>query len=202
MSKIAIYTELTYKLDKYMEVQHRIAVAAQLALQTSEKIDTFLSGVYLRMIVDAAANLFWVNCMSNSLKDKFVNWWMAGKPINKFKVKVNGKWEYLSTGYIQRNNEIFDRLYKALNPMVHPSKEYLERIYKEDDKTAYLDRDVPSGKVDDMGAISLFNFELDRLSKWMSEVVPTSEEYRELTYTDSEMELKGEEPMIMRIYKE
>ena len=101
--KIYIYTELTYKMAKYREVQSRMYFTAKMALQNSVGKDTFLAGAYLRIILDAAASLSFVNCMSNSLKDKFLTHWLAGKPTNKFKVKVGDKWEQLTTGFLQRN---------------------------------------------------------------------------------------------------
>ena len=200
-NQIIIYTELTYKMAKYLEVHYRLAVAAINAICNSTSLDTFLSGAYLRMIADATANLFIVNCMSYSLKEKFLDYWLEGKPVNKFKVKFNGEWIRLTTGFIQKNNPHLDRLYKALNPMIHPSKEYLDKIFIEKDNKIYVDKSVPTGSVYDMGLQEMFKDEMDKFTQSMDAVTPTSTEYRELEYLDTEMEYKGEEPILVRIYK-
>lgn len=202
MSKIYIYTELTYKMAKYREVQQRMYFSARMALQNSIGKDTFLAGAYLRIILDAAASLCFVNCMSNSLKDKFIHHWLAGKPTNKFKVKLGDKWEYLSTGFLQRNIPIYDKLFTALNPLIHPSTATLDLIFKESADSVFMDRDVPTGDVSDMGVISLYEMELDKYNKSMEQIQPTSTEYRELEYSDSEKQYKGEAPDILRIYRE
>ena len=201
MSKIYIFTELTYKMAKYREVQSRMYFCATLALQNNIKVDTFLAGAYLRIILDAAASLCFVNCMSNSLKDKFMDWWLSGKPTNKFKVKVDGKWEYLSTGFLQRHISIYDKLFKAFNPLIHPSTAYLSKMIKEDDRSIFLNRNVETGEVNDMGVISLYEYELEKFDKSMEKIQPTSSEYRDLIYSDSLKECIGEEPDIYRIYR-
>lgn len=201
MEQILIHTELTYKMAKYKEVQYRLGTAAMLAIKNSIGVDTFLAGAYLRMIVDAAAHLFLVNCMNDSLKDKFLDYWMSGREVSKFKVKINGEWEKLTTGFIRRNNKEFDRLYKALNPLIHPSKDYLDLIYKEEGSKVFLDMEVPKEKVDDMGAINLFYYELEKFDKALESIEPRSTEYRELSYLDSMRVYKGEQPLLIRIYK-
>lgn len=189
-------------MAKYREVQQRMYFSARMALQNSIGKDTFLAGAYLRIILDAAASLCFVNCMSNSLKDKFINHWLAGKPTNKFKVKLGDKWEYLSTGFLQRNIPIYDKLFTALNPLIHPSTATLDLIFKESADSVFMDRDVPTGDVSDMGVLSLYEMELDKYNKSMEQIQPTSPEYRELEYSDSEKQYKGEAPDTFRIYKE
>lgn len=203
MSKMLIYTELSYKLDKYKEVHNRIYFSAISAIQHSLEYDTFLYGAYLRMILDAAVNLFIVNCLSDlKAKERFIDYWMSGKPINKYKVKAGDEWVQLSSGYIQRTIPAIGEMYKALNPMIHPSKDYLERIFKESDGKVYLDRDVPTGEVSDYGVMSFFNGELEKIEHTIAAIQPTSTEYRELEYSDSLKEATGEAPDIFRIYKE
>lgn len=199
--EIIIHTELTYKMNKFKEVHNRLYMAGYNAICNTINIDTFLSGAYLRMIVDAAANLFLVNCMSYSLKEKFIDYWMSGKPVNQFKAKVNGNWVQLTTGFIQRNNPHFDRLYKILNPMIHPSKEYLDRIFIEDDKSIYLDTTVPIGAVDDYGARDLYERELKKFEESIEAIQPTSSEFRDIEYMDSYMKATNQAPIIFRIYK-
>lgn len=204
-SKIYIYTELTYKMAKYREVQSRMYFCAKMALEQTSKVDTFIAGAYLRMMLDAAASLCFVNCMSNSLKDKFMDWWLAGKPTNKFKLPIkndNGNNEYCSTGFLQRNIPVYDRLFNALNPLIHPSTVYLDKMIVEDDNSVFINRDVISGDVSDMGVISLFEYELERYDKSMELIQPTSTEYRELEYSDSEKQYKGESPDTFRIYRQ
>lgn len=201
MPEILIHTELTYKMAKYKEVQYRLGTAAILALNNSINVDTFLCGAYLRMIVDAAAHLFLVNCMNDSLKDKFLDYWLKGNEINKFKVKFNGEWVKLTTGFIRKNNKDFDRLYKALNPLIHPSIEYLNLIYKEENGRVFLDTEVPKMIEGDLGAISLFNNQLKLFDESLEAIQPQSKEYRELWYSDSMRVYKGEQPILIRIYK-
>lgn len=200
--KIYIYTELTYKMAKYREVQSRMYFTAKMALQNSVGKDTFLAGAYLRIILDAAASLSFVNCMSNSLKDKFLTHWLAGKPTNKFKVKVGDKWEQLTTGFLQRNIPIYEKLFTALNPLIHPSTATLNLMIQESETSVFYNRDVPTGDVSDMGVVSLYEYELDKYDKSMEQIQPTSTEYRELEYSDSEKQYKGEAPDIFRIYRE
>lgn len=202
MSKIYIYTELTYKMAKYREVQSRMYFCAKMALQNSVGKDTFMAGAYLRMILDAAASLCFVNCMSNSLKDRFLTHWLSGKPTNKFKVKVGDKWEQLTTGFLQRNIPVYDKLFTALNPLIHPSTVYLDKMIVEGDGSVFYNRDVISGDVSDMGVISLYEYELERYDNSMEQIQPTSTEYRELEYNDSEKQYKGEAPDVFRIYRE
>ena len=202
MSKIYIYTELTYKMAKYKEVQQRMYCTAKIALQNSVGKDTFLAGAYLRMILDAAASLCFVNCMSNSLKDKFLTHWLAGKPTNKFKVKVGDEWEYLTTGFLQRNIPIYKKLFTALNPLIHPSTATLDLIVKESADSVFINLDVPTGDVSDMGVVSLYELELDKYDKSMEQIQPTSTEYRELEYSDSVKQCRGEAPDKIRIYRE
>lgn len=200
--QITVYTELTFKMAKYLEVHYRLGVAALNAISKATSTDIFLVGAFLRMLADTTANVFIVNCMSYALKEKFIDYWMSGKPVNKFKVKLdNGKWEQLTTGFIQRINPDLNKLYKALNPLVHPSKEYLDKIYKEDDKSIFLDRTIPTGSISDMGLQNMLKYELDKLTESIDSVIPQSTEYRELEYLDSEMKIKGEAPLIIRIYK-
>ena len=204
MGKIYIYTELTYKMTKYREVQQRMYFTARMALQNSVGKDTFLAGAYLRMMLDAAASLCFVNCMSNSLKDKFLNHWLSGKPTNKFKLPIKndkGENEYCSTGFLQRNSPVYDRLFKALNPLIHPSTVYLDKMIVEGNDSVFINRDVISGDVSDMGVISLYEYELERYDNSMEQIQPTSTEYRELEYSDSEKQYKGEAPEIFRIYR-
>lgn len=201
-SKIYIYTELTYKMAKYREVQSRMYFCAKMALEQTSKVDNFIAGAYLRMMLDAAANLCFVNCMSNSLKEKYLNHWLAGKPTNKFKVKVGDNWEQLTTGFLQRNIPVYNKLFNALNPLIHPSTVYLDKMIVEDNGTVFYNRDVISGDVTDMGVISLFENELERYDKSMEQIQPTSTEYRELEYSDSLKQCKGEAPDIFRIYRE
>lgn len=200
--KIIIYTELTYKMAKYKEVQQRMYFCAKMALQNSVGKDTFLAGAYLRIILDAAASLSFVNCMSNSLKDKFLTHWLAGKPTNKFKVKVGDKWEYLTTGFLQRNIPIYEKLFTALNPLIHPSTATLNLMIQENETSVFYNRDVPTGDISDMGVVSLYEYELDKYDKSMEQIQPTSTEYRELEYSDREKQYKGEAPDILRIYRE
>lgn len=175
---------------------------AKMALQNSVGKDTFLAGAYLRIILDAAASLSFVNCMSNSLKDKFLTHWLAGKPTNKFKVKVGDKWEQLTTGFLQRNIPIYEKLFTALNPLIHPSTATLNLMIQESETSVFYNRDVPTGDVSDMGVVSLYEYELDKYDKSMEQIQPTSTEYRELEYSDSEKQYKGEAPDIFRIYRE
>lgn len=189
-------------MAKYREVQSRMYFCAKMALEQTSKVDAFIAGAYLRMMLDAAASLCFVNCMSNSLKDKFMDWWLAGKQTNKFKVKVGGKWEQLTTGFLQRNIPVYDKLFNALNPLIHPSTVYLDKMIVEDDNSVFINRDVISGDVSDMGVISLFEYELERYDKSMELIQPTSTEYRELEYSDSEKQYKGESPDTIRIYRE
>lgn len=200
--KIIIYTELTYKMAKYKEVQQRMYFCAKMALQNCVGKDTFLAGAYLRIILDAAASLCFVNCMSNSLKDKFLTHWLAGKPTNKFKVKVGDKWEYLTTGFLQRNIPIYEKLFTALNPLIHPSTATLNLMIQENETSVFYNRDVPTGDISDMGVVSLYEYELDKYDKSMEQIQPTSTEYRELEYSDREKQYKGEAPDILRIYRE
>lgn len=200
--KIYIYTELTYKMAKYREVQSRMYFTAKMALQNCVGKDTFLAGAYLRIILDAAASLCFVNCMSNSLKDKFLTHWLAGKPTNKFKVKVGDKWEQLTTGFLQRNIPIYEKLFTALNPLIHPSTATLNLMIQESETTVFYNRDVPTGDISDMGVVSLYEYELDKYDKSMEQIQPTSTEYRELEYSDSEKQYRGEAPDIFRIYRE
>lgn len=205
MSKIYIYTELTYKMAKYREVQSRMYFCAKMALEQTSKVDAFIAGAYLRMMLDAAASLCFVNCMSNSFKDKFMDWWLAGKPTNKFPLPIKnekGKNETCSTGFLQRNIPVYDKLFNALNPLIHPSTVYLDKMIVEDDNSVFMNRDVISGNVSDMGVISLFEYELERYDKSMELIQPTSTEYRELEYSDSMKQYKGEAPDIIRIYRE
>ena len=197
-----VYTELTYKMAKYKEVQSRMYFCARMAAQNAIELDNFIIGAYLRMMLDAAANLCFVNMMSNSLKEKYLNHWLSGKPTNKFKVKVGDNWEQLTTGFLQRNIPVYDRLFKALNPLIHPSTKYLSRMIVEDDNSVFINREVISGDVSDMGVSSLYELELERYDKSMEQIQPTSPEYRELEYSDSIMRLKGEQPITIRIYKE
>lgn len=201
-SNIIIYTELTYKMAKYKEVQQRMYFCAKMALQNCVGKDTFLAGAYLRIILDAAASLCFVNCMSNSLKDKFLTHWLAGKPTNKFKVKVGDKWEYITTGFLQRNIPIYEKLFTALNPLIHPSTATLNLMIQESETSVFYNRDVPTGDISDMGVVSLYEYELDKYDKSMEQIQPTSTEYRELEYSDSEKQYKGEAPDIFRIYRE
>ena len=72
----------------------------------------------------------------------------------------------------------------------------------EDDNSVFINREVISGDVSDMGVSSLYELELERYDKSMEQIQPTSPEYRELEYSDSIMRLKGEQPITIRIYKE
>lgn len=200
-----VYTELTYKMAKYKEVQSRMYFCARMAAQNSIGVDNFIIGAYLRMMLDAAANLCFVNMMSNSLKEKYLNHWLSGKPTNTFKLPIKnskGENEKCSTGFLQRNIPVYDRLFKALNPLIHPSTKYLSRMIIEDDNSVFINREVISGDVSDMGVSSLYELELERYDKSMEQIQPTSPEYRELEYSDSIMRLKGEQPITIRIYKE
>lgn len=202
MSKIYRYTELTYKMAKYREVQSRMFFCAKVALENNIQVDNFIAGAYLRIMLDAAANLCYVNCMSNSLKGKYMDWWLAGKPTNKFKFKFGDKWEQLTTGFLQRNIPVYDKLYKALNPMIHPSTDYLNKMIIESDGRVFFNKDVISGEVSDMGVVSLYEYELAKYDESMEQIQPTSTEYRELEYSDSLKECTGEAPDIFRVYKE
>lgn len=189
-------------MAKYREVQQRMYFCAKMALQNSVGKDTFLAGAYLRIILDAAASLSFVNCMSNSLKDKFLTHWLAGKPTNKFKVKVGDKWEQLTTGFLQRNIPIYEKLFTALNPLIHPSTATLDLIVKESADSVFINQEVPTGDVSDMGVVSLYEYELAKYDESMEQIQPTSTEYRELEYSDSLKECTGEAPDIFRVYKE
>ena len=72
----------------------------------------------------------------------------------------------------------------------------------EGDGSVFYNRDVISGDVSDMGVISLYEYELERFDNSMEQIQPTSTEYRELEYSDSVKQYKGEAPDTFRIYKE
>lgn len=75
-------------------------------------------------------------------------------------------------------------------------------MIQESETSVFYNRDVPTGDVSDMGVVSLYEYELDKYDKSMEQIQPTSTEYRELEYSDSEKQYKGKAPDIFRIYRE
>ena len=202
--EITEYTELSLKMHLFLEANYRIYVAARMAIDKAKEESSFLNGAYLRMILDSAAELLIVIALSEDIKEKFLDHWREGKPTNTFKLKYGGDWVKLTTGFIRRTApSIFNELYEALNPHIHPSAMYYNRVVKMDADSLFIDMELPT---EDLSGVegwvySLYEEIMKDYRKMIFAIKPTSSKYRVLRYSDSLMKLANQEPIEIKVFE-
>lgn len=204
-----LLTEHSLELALFMEVHYKIYAAARLAIDNSKSDSsitnsTFLNGAYLRIILDSASELFAVSCMGLAAQKRFIKHWKSGKPTNQFKVSNEGKEIQLTTGFIRRSTPIINELYEALNPHIHPSMSYYNRIIKRDDNSLFIDNSLPKDDITglEIKVFNLFENILRRYRDMINLIKPTTTEYRVIKYSDSNREFMGEPPVEIKVYKD
>lgn len=201
-----VFTEHSLQLALFKEVQYRLYFAARAAIEHAKKESSFLNGAYLRIILDSASEVLMLTCMGQATQKRFITHWKEGKPINKFKIILeNGETTFLTTGFIRKSIPIFNELYEALNPHIHPSLMYYQRVVNLNDDTLFINQDVPTEDLTGLEGrvFGVFETAIERYNEMVDILsIPKSNEYRVLKYSDSLMEYLGKEPVEIKVYKE
>lgn len=199
-----VYTEHTLELSLFMEAHYRLYVAARMGIDHAKKESSFLNGAYLRIIADSGAELYALTCLDVESQKRYLKHWKEGKPINQFKVKYNGEWVNLSTGFLRKVNPAINKLYEVLNEHIHPSLMYYNRVIKLDADSLFINQDVPNEDLSGVEglAYAFFDKTFEEFNRMLDNIHPTTSEYRIVRYTDSITELNGQEPIELKVYRE
>lgn len=201
------FTEHSLQLNNLGELYYRMFSAGINALQ--EINSTFITGAILRLILDSTAILFMLANFNEKTQKRFIKHFKDDKPVDKFILfrykddEGKSKRQYLTTGYIRSIEPKLDKLYSVLNEYSHPSKMYYDKIIKLEGNSLFVNREVP--KVDITGlkdeVINCFVWIYDKYMERVRSIVPKSDKYRIVYYSDTLLEFRGKEPVPLKVYE-